>query len=282
MHMISLAHDATSVPAMVALPAMPAPDRTSVPSPPALSLQAELSRVLGHGTLLKIVAAYFRQKRHVPSRIPVSSRCDMKPLPSAAVGTSHLFYVQLDYRDQHLAVYRYVDLDGNNFLVDGDGRVYRALEPLQPVAHARISSGWGWRTQPVLGGREFHHGIDYAAASGTPVRAAMAGTVDMVGWHGRYGRMIEVRDVGNLVTRYGHLRAFAKGIHPGSRVTRGQVIGYVGTTGLSTGPHLYYEVWKGGHRIDPLTHRIMLVAAHLDPGKHPRLDDFVDGIRRAR
>jgi murein DD-endopeptidase MepM/ murein hydrolase activator NlpD len=248
---------------------------------PALPLQAALTRALGHGPWPRIVAAYFREQKQLPARLPVHSHCTLKLLPASTMPRSRPGYLQIDYRNRHFRIYRYVDTDGSSFLLDGGGHIYRILEPLQPVRHARISSGWGWRTQPVLGGKEFHRGIDYAAPSGTPVRAAMAGVVDMTGWHGLYGRMIQVKDAGNLVTRYGHLRAFAKGIHPGSRVTRGQVIGYVGSTGLSTGPHLYYEVWKNGRRIDPLRHRTMLVAAHLDPAEHPRLDDFIDRIRLA-
>ncbi|MBB6184622.1 M23 family metallopeptidase [Oleiagrimonas soli] len=154
-------------------------------------------------------------------------------------------------------------------LADARGRMLQMIDLNAPLRHTRISSGWGWRKQPVLGWREFHKGIDYAAPIGTPVRAAMAGTVDMARWHGNYGKLVEIRHGDHLVTRYGHLSRFARGLHNGSHVRRGQVIGYVGVTGLATGPHLYFELWRRGRRIDPL--RTALVRIRPSTPLHERL-----------
>lgn len=161
--------------------------------------------------------------------------------------------VYLDERagQHHRRVYHYRS-DHARYLRDDRHRVLRVVDLARPVARARISSGWGWRTQPVLGGHEFHKGIDYAAPAGTPVRAAMDGVVDRRGWHGNYGRMVEVRGSRGLSTRYGHLLRYAHGLRMGEHVRRGQIIGYIGSSGLSTGPHLYFEVWMHGRRVNPL------------------------------
>lgn len=163
-------------------------------------------------------------------------------------------------------------------MVGAQGQGYQVLGPMPPVSNARISSGWGWRIQPVLGGNEFHQGIDYAAPSGTPVRATMDGTIDILDWRSNYGRLVEVKHANGLATRYGHLSAFADRLQVGSHVHRGQVIGYVGASGLSTGPHLYYEVWIHGSRIDPLSQRKMMVTAKLSPSERRRFKDYVARI----
>ena len=192
-----------------------------------------------------------------------------------------LIYLQLDYRGRKDRVYHYVDNHGRDFMVGAHGRGYQVLDPSLPVPHARISSGWGWRTQPVLGGDEFHQGIDYAAPTGTPVRATMDGVVDISGWRGEYGRMVEIRHSGELSTRYGHLSAFAAHVRLGSHVHRGETIGYVGSTGLSTGPHLYYEIWEHGKRINPLVHRRLMVTAHLNSHERRRFFAYVSHIAAA-
>jgi murein DD-endopeptidase MepM/ murein hydrolase activator NlpD len=104
---------------------------------------------------------------------------------------------------------------------------------------------------PVLGYARRHEGTDYAADPGTPVMTAGDGTVESAGWSGGYGNMIVVRHRNGITTRYGHLRGFAAGVRSGTRVSQGQVIGYVGSTGLSTGPHLHYEFRVNGASRDP-------------------------------
>jgi murein DD-endopeptidase MepM/ murein hydrolase activator NlpD len=97
-----------------------------------------------------------------------------------------------------------------------------------------------------------HHGVDYAAPSGTPVHSVADGTVVFAGWGGGGGNTLKIKHAGNLQTGYLHLKSFAKGIKVGTKVSQGQLIGYVGSTGTSTGPHLDYRIWKNGKPIDPL------------------------------
>ena len=118
-----------------------------------------------------------------------------------------------------------------------------------PLARATMTSHYGLRTHPVLGGTRKHEGIDLAAPSGTPVYAPADGFVQRASWFSSYGNFIELEHGGDLETRYGHLSGYA--VAAGDHVTKGQLIGYVGTTGRSTGPHLHYEVRVAGQAVDP-------------------------------
>ena len=117
---------------------------------------------------------------------------------------------------------------------------------------ARISSRFGRRFHPILKRYRGHDGVDYAAPSGTKIYASGDGVVTMAKWYGGYGKYIKIRHNAEYSTGYAHMRSFAKGIRPGVRVKQGQVIGYVGNTGLSTGPHLHFEVVRNGKKVDPL------------------------------
>ena len=134
---------------------------------------------------------------------------------------------------------------------DQDGRSLRAAFLRAPLSFRRISSVFGMREHPILGSWRAHKGTDYAAASGTPVRSIGDGTIVFAGTRGGYGNSIDIRHPNGFVTRYGHLRGYAKGIRAGTRVSMGQTIGYVGMTGLATGPHLHFEVLVGGVQRDP-------------------------------
>ena len=118
---------------------------------------------------------------------------------------------------------------------------------------ARISSRFGRRYHPILKRYRGHDGVDYAAPAGTKIYASGDGVVAMAKWNGGYGKYIKIRHNAEYSTGYAHMRAFAKGIRPGVRVKQGQVIGYVGNTGLSTGPHLHFEVMRNGRKVNPLT-----------------------------
>lgn len=134
---------------------------------------------------------------------------------------------------------------------DGTGKSLRAAFLRAPVAFRRISSIFGGRRHPVLGIWRQHKGTDYAAAMGTPVRSIGDGVVIFAGRKGGYGNAIDIRHRNGFVSRYGHLRGFAKRIHTGSHISIGSTIGYVGMTGLATGPHLHFEVLVGGVQRDP-------------------------------
>lgn len=134
---------------------------------------------------------------------------------------------------------------------DGDGKSMRAAFLRAPLAFRRISSVFGMRRHPILGTVRAHQGMDYAAARGTPVRALGDGTVIFAGWKGGYGRVLEIRHRNGFVTRYGHLNGFAAGIRRGTSVSIARTVAYVGTTGLSTAPHLHFEVLVNGRHRDP-------------------------------
>lgn len=118
-----------------------------------------------------------------------------------------------------------------------------------PLTAAKLTSGYGMRTHPVLGGRKNHKGIDLAAPTGTPVYAPADGLVARADWFSSYGNYIQIEHGGELQTRYGHLSGFA--VQAGDRVKKGDLIGYVGSTGRSTGPHLHYEVRVAGDSVNP-------------------------------
>ncbi len=135
-----------------------------------------------------------------------------------------------------------------------DGGSLRKQMLKAPLKFSRISSKFSHsRFHPVLKRYRPHHGVDYAAPKGTPVRAVADGVVIFRGWNGGGGNTLKIKHANNLTTGYLHLSRFAKGIVKGKRVSQGDVIGYVGSTGTSTGPHLDYRVWKGGTAINPLT-----------------------------
>ena len=136
---------------------------------------------------------------------------------------------------------------GRSTFYDDDGKSLRRAFLRAPVQFRRISSTFARaRRHPVLGITRRHQGTDYAASPGTPVMAAGDGVVLRAGRAGGYGNLIELRHRNGITTRYGHLRGFARGIRGGARVSQGQTIGYVGSTGLASGPHLHYEFRVNG------------------------------------
>lgn len=153
-------------------------------------------------------------------------------------------------------VFRFQGEDGAVDYFDEAGRSLKKFLVRKPVAEARISSGFGARFHPILGYAKMHTGVDWAAKAGTPIFAAGNGTVVKAGWDSGYGRRTEVQHANGYVTAYNHQSAFARGLAPGVRVRQGQVIGYVGSTGLSTGAHLHYEVIVNGRFVDPMKIRV--------------------------
>ena len=135
------------------------------------------------------------------------------------------------------------------FEASGVGRKRDGLA--KPVTIARMSSGFGMRFHPVLGYSRMHQGVDFAAPTGTPIYAVTDGVVSYAGWHGGHGNFVKLQHSGGLGTGYGHMSRIA--VRSGERVRRGEVIGYVGSTGLSTGPHLHYEVYRNGATVNPLS-----------------------------
>ena len=128
-----------------------------------------------------------------------------------------------------------------------------ASRPGAPLDFLRVTSNYGRRRHPILGFTRMHQGVDFGAREGAPVLAAADGIVTDAGPAGGYGNMMHIRHAGGWGTGYAHLSAFAPGVGAGARVTRGEVIGFVGQTGLATGPHLHFEVSHYGVKVDPMT-----------------------------
>ena len=163
-----------------------------------------------------------------------------------------LHYAALTHNGRRYAFYRFTTPDGKTAYFDRNGRSVRRGLMRTPISGVRISSRFGMRRHPVLGYTKMHTGVDFAAGRGTPIHAAGPGIVIHAGWRGGYGRTIMIKHPNGYVTLYAHQSRFAPGIHKGVRVRQGQVIGYVGATGRTTGPHLHYEVRINGRPVNPL------------------------------
>jgi len=133
-----------------------------------------------------------------------------------------------------------------------DGKALKKAFLKSPVSFNRISSGFSMRVHPLSGVWKAHKGVDFAAPTGTPIRAAADGTVDFAGTSNGYGNLVVLKHWSNYSTAYGHMSRFASGLRRGQKISQGDLIGYVGTTGWSTGPHLHYEFRIGGQATDPM------------------------------
>ncbi len=146
--------------------------------------------------------------------------------------------------------------DGVVDYYDETGKSAKKFLVRKPVGAGIMRSGFGFRRHPILGYSKMHTGVDWAAPYGTPIFASGNGTVDKVGWEGGYGKYVRVKHNNGYETAYGHMSAFARGIEPGKRIRQGQVIGFVGSTGLSTGAHVHYEIVVNGRFVDPMRIRL--------------------------
>ena len=156
--------------------------------------------------------------------------------------------------------------DGKNVIwVNGDGVGGEDQSRIGLPVHGRLTSGFGERFHPILGYARFHKGADLAAPAGTPIVAAADGKVVGAGWRGGYGQLVQIAHAGGLVTNYGHMSRIAA--HVGELVRKGQVIGYVGSTGLSTGPHVHFEVTRNGRPINPMSVKMAAGPGHLEGEK---------------
>jgi murein DD-endopeptidase MepM/ murein hydrolase activator NlpD len=149
--------------------------------------------------------------------------------------------------------YRYQTPDDNVVdYYDESGKSVKKFLVRKPVADGTITSGFGGRNHPILGFTKMHTGVDWASSSGTAIYAAGNGIIEKAGYEGGYGKYIRIRHANGWETAYGHMSAFARGMETGKKVRQGQLIGYVGSTGLSTGNHLHYEMIVNGRFVDPM------------------------------
>jgi murein DD-endopeptidase MepM/ murein hydrolase activator NlpD len=171
--------------------------------------------------------------------------------PTGAVRMGKVIAASFKLSGSIISAVRFASESVSGQYFDQTGKSMRAAFLRAPLEFRRISSVFGGREHPILGGWRLHKGTDYAASSGTPVRAIGDGVVSRAGWGSGYGNLLEIRHRNGYVTRYGHLSRFASGVRVGSRVAIGQTVAYVGSTGLATGPHLHFEVLIGGEQRDP-------------------------------
>jgi murein DD-endopeptidase MepM/ murein hydrolase activator NlpD len=194
---------------------------------------------------------------------------------------SEVLYASLTVGGETKKYYRYqTSDDGAVDYYDETGKSAKKFLVRKPVIAGIMRSGFGFRKHPILGYLKMHTGVDWAAPNGTPIYASGNGIIEKSGWESGYGKYVRLRHTNGYETAYGHMSGFARGIKPGVRVRQGQVIGYVGSTGLSTGAHLHYEIMVNGHFVDPM--RIKLPRGRVLDG--PLLAGFerererIDGI----
>jgi len=173
-----------------------------------------------------------------------------------ATADSELLYVQATFSGTTRNFYRFRMKDGSTDFFDENGRSSRQFMLRKAVPAGVFRSGFGMRRHPILGYYRMHTGIDWSAPTGTPIIAVASGVVEKAGWSGGYGKQTIIRHTNGYETSYSHQSRIAGGVVPGARVRQGQIIGYVGTTGLSTGAHLHFELIVNGTKVDPMRVRL--------------------------
>ncbi|WP_332764911.1 peptidoglycan DD-metalloendopeptidase family protein [Pseudomonas koreensis] len=182
---------------------------------------------------------------------------EQKVINGKAVGNGPILSARFTNRGKTYTAVRYTNKQGNSSYYTADGNSMRKAFIRTPVDFARISSKFSMgRKHPILNKIRAHKGVDYAAPRGTPIKAAGDGKVLLAGRRGGYGNTVIIQHGNTYRTLYGHMQGFAKGVKTGGTVKQGQVIGYIGTTGLSTGPHLHYEFQVNGVHVDPLGQKL--------------------------
>lgn len=182
---------------------------------------------------------------------------EQKKLDDEVVGTGNILAARFTNKGKAYTAVRYTDKAGQTSYYNSDGTSSRRAFIRTPVDFARISSKFNpGRKHPILNRIRAHKGVDYAAPTGTPIKATGNGKISFVGNKNGYGKTIVIQHGNKYRTLYGHMNGYAKGMRNGTTVKQGQVIGYVGMTGLATGPHLHYEFHVNGVHVDPLSHKL--------------------------
>ncbi|MCY1275878.1 Peptidase family M23 [compost metagenome] len=182
---------------------------------------------------------------------------ERKLVEGKEVGTGNILAARFTNRGKTYTAVRYTNKQGVTSYYTADGNSMRKAFIRTPVDFARISSRFSMgRKHPILNKIRAHKGVDYAAPRGTPIKAAGDGKVILAGRRGGYGNCVIIQHGNSYRTLYGHMQGFAKGVRTGGTVRQGQIIGYIGTTGLSTGPHLHYEFQVNGVHVDPLSRKL--------------------------
>ena len=192
------------------------------------------------------------------------------------IDTGEIIFANLNLQDTDLQLYKYEYEKGKIDYFDDNGKSIRKTLMKTPINGARLSSSYGKRKHPILGYTKMHLGTDFAAPSGTPIMASGDGKVTKAGWCGGGGNCVKIKHNSIYQTVYAHMSKFGRGIKKGVRVKQGQIIGYVGSTGLSTGPHLHYEVIENGKKIN--SQKLRLPSGKVLKGKDRKMFE-VDKIK---
>lgn len=200
----------------------------------AFSYDVDFQRDIKHGDQLEVIMEKFYTEDGKLSHI------------------GNILYSGLTLSGKKISIYHFTHPDGQVAYYNEKGESIKKEFLRTPINAAKISSKFGMRNHPVLGYTRMHKGVDFAAPVGTPILAAGSGTIAAATRFGGYGKYIRIKHNAQYSTVYGHASRFAKGIKPGVKVTQGQVIAYVGMTGVTSGPHLHYEVLENGKQINPL------------------------------
>jgi len=209
------------------------------------------------GLLVKLLASSVDLQAQLKPTDKIEAFFSVKDESGQATEQSELLYVNAHFGDTTTRFYRYQDREeGSVDYFDAEGKSIRQFLLRNPVPNGRMTSGFGMRRHPILGFSRMHTGTDWAAPRGTPIIASGNGVVESAGWASGYGNQTIIRHANGYESSYNHQSAIAKGIKPGAKVTQGQVIGYVGSTGQSTGAHLHYELIVNGTRVDPMKIRL--------------------------
>ena len=173
-------------------------------------------------------------------------------LDDKVIDTMPMRFLSITLSGKKETFFEFKDKDGYTRYYDEQGKSSIRTLMKTPINGARLSSRYGNRKHPILGYNKMHRGVDFSAPVGTPIFASGDGIIEKAGWNGSYGRYIRIRHNGAYKTAYAHLSGFNKNIKIGQRISQGKVIGYVGSSGRSTGPHLHYEVMLNNRQINPM------------------------------
>jgi murein DD-endopeptidase MepM/ murein hydrolase activator NlpD len=204
--------------------------------------------------ITKRIVAMFAYDVDLTKRISAGDAIEILQTEKDAKGEQELLYVGLKLGTATRELFRFRTDDGTVDFYDPEGETGKRFLTRRPLqGGGRLSSRFGNRVHPIFKSRRMHTGVDFAARTGTPIYASGDGVVEKAQWFSGYGRYVQLKHVNGFETAYGHMSRIADGIKPGVRVRQGQVIGYVGSTGNSTGPHLHFEIKVNGRFVDPLS-----------------------------
>jgi murein DD-endopeptidase MepM/ murein hydrolase activator NlpD len=232
-------------------------DRASSSSVYASVYYAGLLQHIPADTIMKIMKIHATEtdfRRHLRPGDSIEMFFDMKDDPTAESPPGELLYTAITSGGETYRFYRFRTSDGLVDYYDENGNNSKKFLMRRPVRgeNVRLTSGFGPRFHPLLNEKRMHTGVDWATSPGTPILAAGTGVIEEAGRKGQYGNYIRIRHPNGYHTAYGHMLRFRKGIVPGTKVRQGEIIGYVGSTGLASGPHLHFEVLINNRFVDPL------------------------------